>query len=196
MLTSGSRLPLSEHPLREYLNCALPCPEFARFDGTARVVPGPQEHLFPKAARAALFKTRFTVSREYDRMGMRLNGATLSPENALSIPAEAIIRGSLQVPGHGDPIVLLADHQTTGGYPKIGTVITCDQDSLAQARAGDQLLFKKVSAEEGIEATRARARSLASWIGEIPSMRGSLAEKLNRVNLISGIVGPGDTPHH
>lgn len=196
MLVSGTALALPERALREDLNCAMPIPEIAKFDGVARVVPGPQDHLFPVDALSALFDTRFTVSREYDRMGMRLTGATLAPENALSIPSEAIIRGSLQVPGHGDPIVLLADHQTTGGYPKIGTVITCDQDTLAQARAGDQVMFREVTAEEGISSTRARASALAAWISEFPSMRGSLTEKLHRVNLISGIVGPDGEPGH
>lgn len=195
-LQAGDVLVSTAATLREDLNCALPIPDFSRFPGSVRVVPGPQDHLFPESAKQALFQGNFTVSREFDRMGMRLSGASLAPEDALSIPSEAIIRGSLQVPGHGDPIVLLADHQTTGGYPKIATVITCDQDTIAQARAGDLVRFIEVSAEEGTKATRERAQQIANWIADIPSHRGSLADKLNRVNLISGIVGPDGTPHH
>lgn len=195
-LQAGDVLAPAATSLREDLNCALPIPDFSRFTGSARIVPGPQDHLFPERAKQALFQGDFTVTREFDRMGMRLSGASLAPEDALSIPSEAIIRGSLQVPGHGDPIVLLADHQTTGGYPKIATMITCDQDTTAQARAGDVVRFTEVSAEEGTQATRERAQQVANWIAEIPSHRGSLADKLNRVNLISGIVGPDGTPHH
>jgi len=195
-LQTGDALDVQASDPRDDLVCALPIPSFSRFDEEVRIVPGPQENLFSDSVNQSLFHGKFTVTREFDRMGMRLSGANLAPEDALSIPSEAIIRGSLQVPGHGDPIVLLADHQTTGGYPKIATVITCDQDTLAQARAGDAVRFKEVSVEEAGKATRDRAAQLEHWIAEIPSHRGSLAEKLNRVNLISGVVGPDENLRH
>lgn len=195
-LSAGDGFDPRGQALREDLNCVLPVPDFSRFSGVAHLVLGPQDELFPDIAKQTLFQATFVVSREFDRMGMRLNGATLSSEDALSIPSEAIIRGSVQVPGHGDPIVLLADHQTTGGYPKIATVITCDQDRLAQARAGDHVAFREISAENGVQMTRENAATRSAWVSEIGAYRGSLAEKLNRVNLISGIVGPDGVPRH
>ncbi|WP_039018380.1 biotin-dependent carboxyltransferase family protein [Halocynthiibacter namhaensis] len=195
-LQAGDQLDVAQVLPREDLICALPIPSFSRFSREVRIVLGPQDGLFSDAVKQALFQDIFTVTRESDRMGMRMSGPSLAPNDALSIPSEAIIRGAVQVPGHGDPIILLADHQTTGGYPKIATVITCDQDTVGQARAGDQVQFVQVSVDDAIQATRDRAAQVKHWISEIPTHRGSLAEKLNRVNLISGVVGPDGISRH
>ena len=100
-------------------------------------------------------------------MGMRLGGPKLAISGSLDMLSEAIVRGSVQVPGHGDPIVLLADHQTTGGYPKIATVISADQDGLAQLRPREALSFRNVTPEQAIAAARIRARQNRAYLEAI-----------------------------
>jgi allophanate hydrolase subunit 2 len=80
-------------------------------------------------------------------MGVRLEGNEIFSENSSNIPSEGIIKGSIQVPGDGNPIVLMADHPTIGGYPKIATVILNDISKLAHLSAGKEIRFQKVSLE-------------------------------------------------
>lgn len=190
-LRAGDQLQINNAQNRADLAAALPQPKFADFDGRARVVIGPQERFFDAAALSALSTDSFTITQDYDRMGMRLSGASLAPKAELTMPSEALLRGSVQVPGHGDPIILLADHQTTGGYPKIATVITADQDRITQARARDAIRFEPVTAEQATAATRYQNTCIRAYIDAIPGHRGTLSERLNRMNLISGVVGPG-----
>jgi allophanate hydrolase len=98
---------------------------------------------------------------------MRLGGPKLAISGSLDMLSEAIVRGSVQVPGHGDPIVLLADHQTTGGYPKIATVISADQDGLAQLRPRESLSFRTVTPEQAIAAARIRARQIDGYLAAL-----------------------------
>ncbi|WP_300513950.1 biotin-dependent carboxyltransferase family protein [Aliiroseovarius sp.] len=163
-------------------------PAFARFDGTARVVMGPQDDLFDAAARTALTTETFQLTDAFDRMGVRLDGPRLSIGGALSIPSEPVARGSIQVAGDGVATVLLADHQTTGGYPKIATVIGPDQDGLAQLRARDALRFKAITPAEAVAAARTHAAARVAWLAEIATPRGTLMERLMRENLVDGVV--------
>lgn len=190
-LQAGDTLELRNAKNRPELIAALPQPDFAAFEGRARVVVGPQERFFDEKALSVLKSHPFTITQDYDRMGMRLSGASLAPKAELSMPSEALLRGSVQVPGHGDPIILLADHQTTGGYPKIATVVSADQDRITQARARDQITFETVTAEQATAAARDREARVRDYIEAIPDHRGTLSERLNRMNLISGVVGPG-----
>lgn len=127
---------------------ALSCPVWARPRGVIRATAGPQDRFFSPETLERFFTARFTLSAAFDRMGLRLEGPELTPEGALSIPSEAVLRGSVQVNGAGVASVLMADHQTTGGYPKIATVLNADLDALARLRPGDGLRFVKVSAAE------------------------------------------------
>lgn len=190
-LKTGDTLNIINAHSRTDLNAALPQPDFAAYEGRARVVIGPQEKFFDAHTLDMLLSKAFTITQDYDRMGMRLSGPSLAPKAELSMPSEALLRGSVQVPGHGDPIILLADHQTTGGYPKIATVITADQDRITQARARDQIRFAAVTPDQGREATMHRNTLVRAYIDAIPDHRGTLSERLNRMNLISGVVGPG-----
>ena len=124
--------------------------DLARPTGVARVVMGPQDQHFEASGVAAFCTTPYVLSDAYDRMGVRLRGAPLPLRDVLSIPSEPILRGSVQVAGDGVPTVLLADHQTTGGYPKIATVISADLDRFTQMRAGDTVRFEAVSHREAI----------------------------------------------
>ncbi|PTX54548.1 allophanate hydrolase [Litoreibacter ponti] len=169
---------------------AIPMFEPAQSDDV-RVVMGPQDHHFTDAALANFAKP-FTVSEAYDRMGMRLDGPELILGEALSIPSEPVQRGSIQVSGAQVPTVLLADHQTTGGYPKIATVIGPDLDALVQKRQGDAVRFKPVSAQDAVTLARAHASQVAAYLDAISVPRGTLAERLMRENLISGFISEGD----
>lgn len=138
---------------------ALPCPVTARPRGTVAVVLGPQDRFFPPAAIEALLDGPFRLTDSYDRMGVRLRGPTLAPEGALAIPSEPILRGSIQVAGDGVATVLLADHQTTGGYPKIATIVSAHLDGFAQLRPHDRVRFRAVTPERAVELARLYANS-------------------------------------
>lgn len=133
----------------------LPCPVFARPRRVIRAVAGPQDRFFAAADLETFFSARFVVSTAIDRMGLRLQGPALVPVGALSIPSEPLLRGSVQVNGDGVATVLMADHQTTGGYPKIATILDADLDALARARPGDGVHFQRVDAAQALQIERA-----------------------------------------
>ena len=110
-----------------------------------RMIPGRQFELFDEDSKQRIFSEPFVVSPNSDRMGYRLEGARLSLETPAELVSEAVAFGSVQVPGDGNPIVLLADRQTTGGYPKIGQVASVDLPLISQLKPGQQLCFKKIS---------------------------------------------------
>jgi antagonist of KipI len=112
---------------------------------TARVILGPQAHRFTPDAIATLLGTAFEMSPQSDRMGARLRGAPLAHVRGPDIISDAIAEGSIQVPGDGQPIVLLADRQSTGGYAKIATVCSFDVWRIAQVRPGQSVRFEAVS---------------------------------------------------
>lgn len=157
-------------------------------EGPVRVVKGPQDQHFTEDALSRFVSETFKVTDAYDRMGMRLSGPTLVLDQALSIPSEPIVRGSVQVSGDGVPTVLLADHQTTGGYPKIATVISCDTDRLAQLRAGQELRFVSTSGEQAVQDVRHYLQQKAEYLDQISVARGSLEQRLMRENLIHGCI--------
>ncbi|WP_413378411.1 biotin-dependent carboxyltransferase family protein [Alkalihalobacillus sp. 1P02AB] len=114
-----------------------------------RVVLGPDEACFTEEALSDFISKPFTVSNQSDRMGVRLEGDSLSHLNGKTdILSEAVTFGTIQVPASGKPIILMADRQTTGGYPRIGHVISVDLPKVAQARPGDRFVFEAVSVEE------------------------------------------------
>jgi allophanate hydrolase subunit 2 len=97
-------------------------------------------------------------------MGVRLTGPLLQPRARLDMPSEPVARGSVQVAGDGVATVLLADHQTTGGYPKLATVLDADLDRFAQLRPGDGFRFRLVTATEAVRHARATARLRTRWL--------------------------------
>lgn len=115
-----------------------------------RVVKGYQEHLFDTAAQERFFSSTYTYKGEGDRMGYRLSGAQVIP-SVTGILSEPICFGAIQIPLHGEPIVLLKERQTIGGYPKMGSVIMVDCFKLAQLQAGGTIRFEAI----GLEAARA-----------------------------------------
>lgn len=187
-LTGGAAVVVSNPKVSEGREGDLPVPDLSRPRQIARVVLGPQTAQFVQEATAAFLEGSFVVTSACDRMGMRLAGPALTLSGALSIPSEPIVRGSIQVGGDGVASILLADHQTTGGYPKIATVVSADIDGVSQLRPHDRLSFQSVSAEDGIRVARSHAQSRREYLQMIALPRGSLAERLMRENLISGVV--------
>jgi len=138
--------------------------ESARPRAEVRVVPGPQDRFFSPSTKEAFMTSAFMLTDAYDRMGVRLAGPSLRPEAALDMPSEAILRGSVQVAGDGVATVLLADHQTTGGYPKIATVLDADLDRFVQLRSRDRVVFRAVDPQAAVDAFRTRRLSLQRYL--------------------------------
>jgi len=113
-------------------------------DSTIRVMQGLQFDYFSNKSQEDFFSKEYKVTKLTDRMGMRLEGEKLENIKSKNIKSEGITKGSIQVPGDGQPIVLLSDHPTIGGYPKIANVITADYDKLVQKTPGLNLKFKLV----------------------------------------------------
>ncbi len=102
---------------------------------------GPRQDWFTVAARDQIFAGPYTMSVKSNRVGARLAGPALTRAIAVELPSEGIVLGAVQVPGDGQPLVFLADHPTTGGYPVIGVVDSADLPLLAQARPGTPVTF-------------------------------------------------------
>lgn len=113
-----------------------------------RAIPGPQDDYFTAEGIKTFFETGYRVSQDSDRMGIRLDGAEVEGKGSMDIVSDGITFGSVQVTSAGLPIVLMADHQTTGGYAKIATVVSEDLHYLAQARPGDEVRFKEVTIKD------------------------------------------------
>ncbi|WP_027624204.1 biotin-dependent carboxyltransferase family protein [Clostridium lundense] len=113
-----------------------------------RVILGPQKENFTEKGINTFLSSNYEVTDECDRMGYRLSGDKIEHKEGADIISDGIALGSVQVPGHGMPIIMMADRQTTGGYTKIATVISSDISILAQAKPGDKINFNKVSVKE------------------------------------------------
>lgn len=122
-------------------------PNYQKFE-EIRVVLGPQDKYFTEKGIETFLNSEYEISREADRMGMRLEGEIITHKDKADIISDAVVFGSIQVPGNGKPIILLADRQTTGGYTKIATVIKADLPKLAQMSPGYKIKFKALSIEE------------------------------------------------
>ena len=154
-LKAGDKLPIGRPDTLPSTPLALAAefiPEY-RQNITIRVMLGPQDDLFTQEGIDTFFGSEYTVTPESDRMGCRMEGAV--PVKHLDKPdivSDALCRGAVQIPGHGMPIVMLADRQTTGGYTKIGTVIGADLWKMAQVTPGTKVRFIKASDEEAAAA--------------------------------------------
>ena len=113
-------------------------------NNTIRVMKGLQNNYFSEKSQEDFFSKEYKVTKLSDRMGMRLEGEKLKNIKSKNIKSEGITKGSIQIPGDGQPIILLSDHPTIGGYPKIANVITADYDKLVQKTPGTKLKFKLV----------------------------------------------------
>ncbi len=149
-LRDGDRLPLAATALPSRALGIRP----PAWDATVRVLPGPESDDFSPEAQAALFATAWRVTPQSNRMGYRLHGPALARERGGELLSHAVLPGVVQLPPSGQPIVLLADAQTTGGYPKIAVVIRADLWKLAQLRLGGTLRFLPCTPAEAVAALR------------------------------------------
>lgn len=150
-LQNGDEIPVtsrchSEAKVRRLLEKSTKQPAYEK-KKRIRVILGPQEGMFLQEGLDTFFGTEYTVSTECDRMGIRLDGAPIWAKGSTDIISDGIVMGSIQVTSAGLPIIMMAEHQTTGGYAKIATVISEDLPKLAQARPGDLICFEKVEIE-------------------------------------------------
>ena len=109
-----------------------------------RIIKGTNFDYFSKKGKDVFFEKEFTVSKLSDRMGMRLQGPKIENIVNTNIKSEGLIKGVIQVPADGNPIIMLSDHGTIGGYPKIGVVISADYDKLVQLTPGTKIKFKEI----------------------------------------------------
>lgn len=123
---------------------------------TVRVVPGPQEDYFTQRGLDTLKTAVFTLSDQSDRMGLRLRGPAIETVGGSDIVSDGIALGAIQVTSAGQPIILMADRQTTGGYAKIAAVCTADLSKLAQLRPGGTVQFEMITVEEAQSLLRKR----------------------------------------
>ena len=121
-------------------------PEHVPGSYTVRVLMGPQEDRFTTRGIETFLSEAYTVTNEFDRMGYRLTGPKIEHVTDGNIITDGITFGAIQVP-NGEPIIMLSDRQTTGGYAKIGSVINEDMPMVAQCKAGDTLRFVKTDIE-------------------------------------------------
>lgn len=170
--------------------------------GPIRAMPGPQDDHFTTEALAGFFEQPWEATPAQDRMGLRLQGQPLAHTHATAaeIVSDGVTPGAIQVPANGQPIVLLADGQTVGGYPKIATVITADLPRLAHLRPGTHVRFQAVSAADAHAALRAQRALWMRWSAGreafLPAGTVDVAA-LHGANLISGMLGhhpDEDTP--
>ena len=199
-LGQDDRLPLVRDGAPAGPDVELPqTPEYGA--GPLRVVLGPQDDRFTEQALATFLSATYHVGKQADRMGLRLEGPALKHRGSADIPSDGLVTGSIQVPGNGQPILLLNDHQTAGGYAKIATVISADLPRAGRLRPGDRLAFQAVTVEEAEAIRRRQEQAIAGWIRAIRPVRpagGIDLEALYAENLISGTVdivnGGSDLP--
>ena len=164
-LKKGDRLRIGRrHPdlsLRRVKELFIP-----RYGGkwNTRVILGPQDDYFSDRGIKTFLSSEYTITPQSDRMGYRLQGPVIEHGKGADIISDATCLGSVQVPGHGLPIILLADRQTTGGYPKIATALTMDVYDLAQAKPGDGIRFSSISIIEAHEIRKDHERQLKEYI--------------------------------
>ena len=161
-LAAGDVLPVDGGDALSNPESALSAPplDLPRGGARVRVIRGPHELLFTEAAFDTLFSARFLVTPSSNRMGYRLEGPVLQHSGKADILSDATPMGSLQVPASGQPIVLMADRQTTGGYPKIATVITADLPIAGQLAPGDWMEFTPCTREAAADALQRQRRHL------------------------------------
>ncbi len=139
-----------------------------RAPGALRVTRGPQQDWFAPEAFEQLSSTPYSVSEQSDRRGLRLEGAVVLQREQSELLTDGIPLGAIQVPQDGQPIILFVDQQTTGGYPKIASVIAADLHHVGQLRPRDQVRFTEVSVAEAIQ-----------MLGEQERRRGEIFEDIS-----------------
>ncbi len=151
-LAAGDRLPLAAHSSGAASRRSFPRRPLPEGGARLRVLPGPQDEFFDESALEQLQQTRFLVSSQSNRMAYRLTGGAISRTGDREMISDATFFGGIQVPPSGEPILLMADRQTSGGYPQIATVITADLPTAGQLAPGDWIEFSVCTRREALAA--------------------------------------------
>jgi len=189
-LKAGDHLPLRRATASDRDDCRVEGLDIS-VPKRVRAIVGPQNNYFSDSEIAAFFESTFTVSEGADRMGIRLSGRKLVHSRSLDFTSDGVAPGSIQVPGSGQPIVLLVDRQTTGGYPKIATVISADLPALGRLSIGSKIAFEPVTVEQAQILRRelmAEMDAIHERIVPIPRNDDEVAPRLLAYNLVSGVV--------
>ncbi len=161
-MTAGSLLPVrhtwAPHTRDYALRKSLQRPQRS----SIRVIAGPQQAHFTQRGLDDFYSTSFSVQADSDRMGIRLQGKSIEHAGDGNIISDPVLPGSVQVPASGDPIILMVDGPTTGGYPKIGTVATVDIGVLGQLGTGETISFEEISVADAQHLAREEHQFLAT----------------------------------
>ena len=185
-LAAGDEIPAPRIAPREGPQRRLPAPPDAG-GGPFRIVLGPQDDHFTAEAIATLCGSDYVVTHSADRMGLRLDGPPLRHRGGHDILSDGTAAGALQVPGNGRPVLLLADRQTTGGYPKIAAICSADLPRAGRLRPGDRVRFVAIDVAAAQAERRRQEAALAAIIGGLaPADAGGEAALLRRTRLVGG----------
>ncbi len=196
-IKAGDTLPFGAQPTKSTgPKCfVLPAKAWPTAPKRLALLPGPQADWFDDTAWHALTTTPYKLSPRSDRMGYRLEGAALTRSIEGDMVSDGIVTGAIQVPPNGAPILLMADRQTTGGYPKIAVMATADIPFAAQALPGTELNFKETTMDDAVKALKAQQ----DWLTHLPklfitkmSSEGLTSEALLAQNLVGGVVDARD----
>lgn len=182
-LAAGDRIIVDADPVGDHDTRVIAQPPIET--GPIRVVIGPQQAHFAAETLATLLAEPFVIGRAFDRMGLGLDGPALPPLS-LTMLSSPVIAGAIQINGAGVATILLADHQTTAGYPRIATVISADLPRIAQLRPGMPVCFSAISAAQAVAIARNAAR-----LSAVADTR-TLTERLFTSNLIDGVIAAGN----
>lgn len=188
-LQEGDRIPLLLQDVRQREEQRLPRKLFPS-QNTFRIMAGPQAHYFAPEALLRMCDCEYTIGPGSNRMGMRLEGSCIPHLRGHDIISDVVASGSIQIPGTQKPIILLADRQTTGGYPKIATVISSDLAALGRKPIGAKIAFEIVSAEGAGHARRtfiSRFNSISASLTPSALKTDELSARLSNDNLVSGV---------
>lgn len=153
-------MPLSLNHVEERAESVMRRALHLGIDDRIRVILGPQDDYFTERALETFLSSEYTISLQSNRMGFRLDGPQLNHAKGYNIVSDGVVTGSIQVPGSGQPLVLMVDNPTTGGYPKIATVISSDIPALGRRAPGRKVRFIAVTIDEAYAACKEQAKNL------------------------------------
>jgi biotin-dependent carboxylase-like uncharacterized protein len=193
MLRAGDVLPAASTMTLDNASfeAMIDAPWLAHEPDPFRVVLGPQDDYFTVETLSAFFDGQFTLTPVADRMAYLLTGPDIAHAGGYDIVSDGVALGAIQIAGDKKPLVLMADRQPTGGYPKLGHVVRADIGRLAQMRPGDTCRFRAASVAEARAALLLREDEIAATLQHLRPLRPALtSESLFEANLIDGVVDP------
>ncbi len=165
LLADGDRIPLGR-PAPPAPLCQIQTAIFAR-KTSFHIVPGPQQSWFEDAAYHQFIESEWRLTSKMSRMGIRLAGPVISHRHTADILSDGIVRGAIQIPGDGQPIVMMNDHQTTGGYTKIASICSADLPAFARLSSASKITFLPVTQSQAEELAIAHQAQIDRIISEM-----------------------------